>query len=310
MELLQARQHTSRATFYLVCFTRLMRSTPFFANIRNRPCFAKRKYLAQGQVKPSRLLRLVLHHCQVRKKRGTWRLPVDKTTVESRRHERENRRARRCPPRTPPPPPAAASSPPPCDAAGASPNHEPGKLGVRPPPSIVIPQASSSVPAPAPLPQGEEQGSTVATATFPQRRSIGDGSGRVDSPDGVVHHRGSVASTRRSILSFVSARSSRSIEEGRRDGLDIYPANVDDDGDESTGTEPEKDSGSCSGSRTDSDLDEFFDAVAEAEERKWRLFLATKARRQAVFCFPYAARDACTTVNFTSRRRKSQEKNN
>lgn len=107
---------------------------------------------------------------------------------------------------------------------------------------------------------------------------MGDGSVRFDSLDGVVQHRGSVASTRRSILSFVSARSSRSIEEGGRDGLDVYPANVDDDGHESTGTEANG-SGRGSGSGTDSDLDEFFDALAEADERKWRLFLATTGWR-------------------------------
>lgn len=92
---------------------------------------------------------------------------------------------------------------------------------------------------------------------------MGDTSGRFDSVDGAVQHRGSIASTRRSILSFVSARSARSIE----DGLDVYPANVDDDGDESTGTEPDG-PGARAGSGTDSDLDEFFDAMAEAEERK------------------------------------------
>lgn len=215
------------------------------------------------------------HRFQVRKKRGTWRLPVDKTTVESRRHERENRRAQRSPN---PAAATAASSPPRRDAAGASPIREPGKLGVRPPPPIVIPQASSSLlpPPPAPLPQEQGQGATAVTAEFAQKRpmGVGDASERVDSLDGAVQHRGSIASTRRSILSFVSARSSRSIEEGARDDLDLYPANVDDDDDESTGTEPEG-SGPGSGSGTDSDLDEFFDAMAETEERKWRRFLAT-----------------------------------
>lgn len=142
------------------------------------------------------------------------------------------------------------------------------------PPPIIIPQASTSVLPQAPLPQKQEQeqGSKAATAGFMRKRSMGDASGRVDSPDVVLHHRGSIASTRRSILSFVSARSARSLEDGGREDLDVYPVTVDDDGDHSAGSEPDG-SGPGPGSRTDSDLDEFFDAMAEAEERKSRLFL-------------------------------------
>lgn len=96
---------------------------------------------------------------------------------------------------------------------------------------------------------------------------MGDASGRFDPLDGAGQHRGSIASTRRSILSFVSARSGRSIEDGGKDGLDMYPMNVDDDGDESSSNEPNG-SGPGAGSGTDSDLDEFFDAMAEADERE------------------------------------------
>lgn len=91
---------------------------------------------------------------------------------------------------------------------------------------------------------------------------MGDLSGRVDSLDGTAH-RGSIASTRRSILSFVSARSTRSIEGGDGDDFDVYPQNVDDsDGSAGTGGG----SRSISGSGTDSDLEEFFDAMADADE--------------------------------------------
>ena len=101
---------------------------------------------------------------------------------------------------------------------------------------------------------------------------MGDAPERVELLDAAVQHRGSIASTRRSILSFVSARSGRSIEDGGKDGLDVYPANVNDDGDESTDTEANG-SGPGADSGTDSDLDEFFDAMAEADERKWWFFL-------------------------------------
>lgn len=138
-----------------------------------------------------------------------------------------------------------------------------------PPPPIITLQASTSPLPAAPLPQGQEQeeGSTAPAAAFTQKRSMSDAPGRVDLPDGAVQRRGSIASTRRSILSFVSARSARSIEDGGKDGLDVFPANVDDDGDESTGTEANG-SGPVAGSGTDSDLDEFFDAMAEADERE------------------------------------------
>lgn len=91
---------------------------------------------------------------------------------------------------------------------------------------------------------------------------MGDVLGRVDSMDGKALF-GSMASTRRSMLSFVSARSTRSVGEADGDKFDLYPQNVD-DSDGSAGTGGGSVSGSGSG--TDSDLEEFFDALAEADE--------------------------------------------
>lgn len=198
--------------------------------------------------------------------------------MASRRLERETRRSQRSPgPRSA----AAASSPAKNtsgSASGAFPNRGPGKIGVRPPPPTVsVPHAMSPL-LPTPLPR--KQGTAgAAAAEFMRRRSLNDFSGRVDSVDGTAH-RGSIASTRRSILSFVSARSNRSIAgEGDGDDFDLYAQNVD-DSDGSTGTGGGG-SGSGSGSGTDSDLEEFFDAMAEADEGKYVVVFQAKRLRRA-----------------------------
>ncbi|CAM9636690.1 unnamed protein product, partial [Ectocarpus sp. 13 AM-2016] len=208
---------------------------------------------------------------EVRKKRGTWRLPVDTTNVASRRLERETRRGHRYPG----PNPAAAPSSSPhgggraaaaaaAAAAGDAPlppGLERGKFGVRPPPPIFIPRVSPSLlPSRLLPPQGLGTGtSAAASAEPPRRRLSGDLPGRVEESLDGTGHRGSVASTRRSILSFVSARSFRSVGDvtGEDDRFDLYPPDVDD-------AATDERSGSASG--TDSDLDEFFDAMAEIDE--------------------------------------------
>ncbi|CAN0535501.1 unnamed protein product, partial [Ectocarpus sp. 12 AP-2014] len=90
--------------------------------------------------------------------------------------------------------------------------------------------------------------SAAASAEPPRRCLTGDLPGRVEESLDGTGHRGSVASTRRSILSFVSARSFRSVGDvtGEDDGFDLYPPDVDD---AATGE------GSGSASGTDSDLD-------------------------------------------------------
>ncbi|CAM9614355.1 unnamed protein product, partial [Ectocarpus fasciculatus] len=208
---------------------------------------------------------------EVRKKRGTWRLPVDTTNVASRRLERETRRGHR----SPGPKPAAAASSSPHggganggegDASAAAGDAPPppalggGKLGVRPPPPIFIPRVSRSLLSSRLLPPQEHgTGTVAASAEAPRGRLSGDAPGRVEESLDGTGHRGSVASTRRSILSFVSARSFRSVGDvaGEDDGFDLYPPDVDD---MATGE------GSGSASGTDSDLDEFFDAMAEVDE--------------------------------------------
>lgn len=213
----------------------------------------------------------------MRKKRGTWRIPVDTTNVSSRRLERETRRGHR----SPGPNPAAAASSSPHSGGGANggkrdasaaaaaagdapppPGLGRGKLGVRPPPPIFIPRVSPSLPSRLLPPQELGTGTSAAASVegAPRRRLSGDPPGRVEESLDGTGHRGSVASTRRSILSFMSARSFRSVGDvtGEDDGLDLYPPDVDD---AATG---EGGSGSASG--TDSDLDEFFDAMAEVDE--------------------------------------------
>lgn len=184
--------------------------------------------------------------------------------MESRRLERESRRSQK----SPGPKSAAGSSRPPLGgmkntagrAADTSPNRGPGKFGGHSPPTIAVPHPMSPL-LPISLPQ--KQGSAAAAAAeYMRRRSLGDVLGRVESREGTAR-RGSIASTRRSILSFVSARSTRSIGEGDGDGFDLYPQNVL-DSDESA--ETGGGSGSGSGSGTDSDLEEFFDAMTDADE--------------------------------------------
>lgn len=66
------------------------------------------------------------------------------------------------------------------------------------------------------------------------------------------------------MLSFVSARTGLSTDDLDEDDLDARPPSVDED--DEPALERVGNSGSFSGSGTDSDLEEFFDAVAGADE--------------------------------------------
>lgn len=146
------------------------------------------------------------------------------------------------------------------DGMGTSPNFLAKKLGARLPPPIVIPRMSSPLHTVS-APQEEV---AAAAEAFALNRSSSDA--RVDSVDG-TGHRGSIASTRRSMLSFVSARSCRSVDDAGGDDVDARPPSVNENG--GSAGEGVRNSISFSGSGTDSDLDEFFDAVAGADEGVW-----------------------------------------
>ena len=227
---------------------------------------------------------------QVREKRGTWRLPSDVTTVESRRVERENRRhsGRPGPEATPLSPRGGAvgvgdrrDTTAGASVTSSSPSRLATKLGVRPPPPIDIPPSPRLS-----VPKAQDRGtsdldrnSSASTsgrntqsahlhrdvsAQVLQAGKDEDGEGKERVAHGaerqdqaelssdnampqIFARRGSVASTRQSYLSTMSAHSYRSMEESGG-GLGSP-----------SGSAP---SGRGRGSDSNSDSDEFFDAVA------------------------------------------------
>ncbi|CAM9124002.1 unnamed protein product [Laminaria digitata] len=199
---------------------------------------------------------------EVREKRGTWRLPSDVTTVESRRLERENRGHHH---RRRPGAEAAPLSPHggavgvgddrrDTTTAGAasvtssSPSRLARKLGLRAPPPIDIPPSSprmSQVRLTGKDEDGEEKQQRAAREVEERQDQADLSSDNALLP--MLARRGSVASTRQSYMSTMSAHSYRSMEESGG-GLGSPSGSAG--------------SGRDRASESNSDSDEFFDAVA------------------------------------------------
>lgn len=235
----------------------------------------------RGPSLPTRMLSVTC--LQVREKQGTWRLASDDTPVAHRRRARNDRH-----PGNPPPEPIPSSSLGGGDGVGGRkhflgsavppPSRWAGKTGVSPPPPITIPHALSLRDASqAPqeritekdsrgssvYPSGSRQDggqahtgfATAATAGVAEQKeeeqkAWGE-SGREGDPSdrdsGDIQRHGSMVS-RRSHRSFMSARS--------------FVSNDMDTGDDGF-EEPNGDTNAANrGSESDSDSDNFFDAVA------------------------------------------------
>lgn len=236
---------------------------------------------------------------QTRRKRGTWRLPRDDTPVERRRLARVVSE------------PTTSSRSALQDHGGSvtPPSRWTGLAGVRRPPPISIPASRLPVPPSEPrwsteklcpgsspgrepakgmidgrprrgagqeLTAGDYNENVVPNVASELREYEGEGSGH-DSPD--VRRHSSLASTRPSHRSFMSARSCAS-SDGNGAGHDVNGTGGGGSRDRRREGNSERD---VAGSGSDSDLsDEFFDAV-ENDEDTARMGGEGEAEREGIF---------------------------